>query len=265
MKMNQTVVLILFACAPALANNSIVGGKSVSANEWIAKTVVALVSVSNQGEALCTASLVAPDLAVTAAHCVTNPGHVPVTGLGLIFNTDVKKADASSIRRIDHALVPAEWRAGGTASRNTFDVALVHFAGGLPTGYQPSDLLPRDQSFSVGEKVELAGYGITNARTNAGAGRLRKTTVAVLNPQFSATEVSFDQSQGGGACHGDSGGPAFIVKKSHPYLFGITSRGTGNCDQDVIYTKIASYWDWFHQAASLLRGKNPGIRSHSEI
>ena len=105
----------------------------------------------------------------------------------------------------------------------------------------------------MGEKIELAGYGISDASDNIGAGILRKTSVIVLNPKFSSTEIELDQSHGGGACHGDSGGPAYLMIKKHPYLFGITSRGEGQCDREVIYTKIAAYQKWFTQAVRRLR------------
>lgn len=237
----------------AQRHDAIIGGTVVTAQNWIAQTVVALTATSDEGEALCTASLVAKDLAVTAAHCVTpsSPSHPAV--LTLLFGKNIHSVDANHTRLVDRVEVPAEWNPHASAATDTSDVALVHFTGGLPLGYSASDLLPFDQTLSAGQSVELAGYGISNASADAGAGILRKTQVKIANPHYSVSEVQLDQSQGGSACHGDSGGPAYVVISNHPYLFGITSRGGGNCDEDVIYTEISAYADWFTQASAVLR------------
>jgi len=254
MKTKLLSLVLLFTSTAWATNNSaeIIKGTKVTNQDWIAHTVVALVSSNAQGEALCTASLVAVDLAVTAAHCVTNETNTPST-LTLVFSTDLHKANSSLIRNIDRVEIPSEWNPVHSPQKNTSDIAVIHFSGGLPSGYAPSDLLPFDRSLSTGESVVLAGYGISNARADSGAGLLRKTQVSVLNPNYSPTEVEFDQTQGGGACHGDSGGPAYLLINGHPYLFGITSRGGGNCDQDVIYTKISAYQEWLTRAVKIIR------------
>jgi secreted trypsin-like serine protease len=249
-------MFVLALCTPlsfASANSSIIGGTTVDANDWIAHTVVAFVSTNSQSQALCTASLVADDLAITAAHCIVDDPSAPKSIYTLIFSTNIKNAQATLLRQIDKVEIPSEWNPGAQPDKNTSDVALVHFTGGLPTGYVYSDLLPFDQTLSAGQSVELAGYGISDATANTGAGILRKTTVTVLDPHYSPSEISFDQSKGGGACHGDSGGPAYFVIDNHPYLFGITSRGGGNCDQDVVYTEIAAYQAWFTSAVAAIR------------
>ena len=237
----------------AHATPFIVGGKTVSSNDFIAHSVVALVSKSASGEALCTASLVNTDLAITAAHCVTDASGNRINELALVFARTLKGINPDKVRRVDQALVPADWNPAGSSDYNTGDVALIHFSGGLPEGYSPSDLLPFDQEFQKGDSVMLAGYGITNAVSEAGAGILRKREVKVLNPNYSDTEIEFDQSEGGGACHGDSGGPAYFIINGHPYLFGITSRGAGNCDIEVVYSKISAYSKWFKDAVAKIR------------
>ena len=231
---------------------AIIHGSKVNTQDWIAHTVVALVSDNQEGEALCTASIVAADLALTAAHCVTNENNTPST-LTLIFSSKLKGANPNLLRAIDRVEIPAEWNPAGSSARDTSDVALIHFNGGLPDSYTPSDLLPFDHALTEGASVVLAGYGISNARSDTGAGILRKTSVNILNPNYSPSEIELDQTQGGGACHGDSGGPAYLLINDHPYLFGITSRGGGNCDEDVIYTKISAYQDWFTEAVAKIR------------
>ncbi len=241
----KMVFLFLSLHSMAFAEVNIIGGTKVSSADWISKTVVALVSRSESGEALCTASLVADDLAVTAAHCLASIEGDKISTLSLVFAHDLKLATPGNIRAVDNGLIP-----------DSGDVALIHFKGGLPAGYSHSDLLPFNKKLKAGESVELAGFGISDATHDTGAGVLRKVKVKILNPEFSATEVEMDQSHGGGACHGDSGGPAYVIINKHPFLFGITSRGGGNCDQDVIYSTISGFADWFKEAGAQLRGKH---------
>ena len=255
MKFNSMLVfycLVQFL-GVAHASVTIIGGKKVSAKEAIAHTVVALVSSSSKGQALCTASLVGQNLAITAAHCIVDQAHSQKSLYTLIFSTDLRHALPTEMREIDQVRIPAEWKPRKTLTKDTSDVALVHFVGSMPDGYQFSKLLPFDHDFIHGDTVEIAGFGISNAIKDNGEGVLRKTQVHVLDPHYSNSEVSFDQTEGGGACHGDSGGPAYVIIKKTPYLFGITSRGGGNCDQDVIYTKISAYQDWFTRAVASLR------------
>ena len=259
MKLKYKSISILFATlmsCPTLASVNqaeIIKGTDVGAQDWIAHSVVALISSNEQSQALCTASIVAQDLAITAAHCVTSDAPDLQSTLTLIFSRDIHGASPANFRKIDRVEVPAEWNPMGSGQKDTSDVAVVHFSGGLPAGYAPSNLLPFNQPLSQGQAVVLAGYGITNATADTGAGVLRKTTVVISDPNYSISEVELDQTHGGGACHGDSGGPAYVIINGHPYLFGITSRGGGNCDEDVIYTKISAYQDWFARAVAAIR------------
>ena len=250
-----TLILLNLATAsePCHAASPIVQGTKVTAGNRVSKTVVALIGSSAQGQSLCTASLVAQDLAVTAAHCVTEENSAQAIPLTIIFATDIHAATANQIRKVDGVRFPVEWNPAAQGAKNTADVAVLHFSGGLPVPYEASDLLPFDQVLKKGEVVEIAGYGISNATTDQGEGILRHTNITLIEPAYSATEVRLDQSHGGGACHGDSGGPAYLVISGQPYLFGITSRGSGACDIDVIYTRLEPYRAWFEKASASLR------------
>jgi len=250
--MNSKIVpFMLFASCQAFASGPIIGGSKVSSSDFISHSVVALVSTSEDGQALCTASLVASDLAVTAAHCVKDQNRAPRAQIDLLFGLDIHSP--VGVRSVDRAEVPSQWNPSSDSGSDTSDVALIHFNGGLPAGYVPSELMPFNQELVKGQSVVLAGFGITNAVENDGEGTLRKTTVTVLNENYSPSEIELDQSHGGGACHGDSGGPAYLMMNQHPYLFGITSRGGGECDEDVIYTKLSAYADWFKTAVAAIR------------
>jgi hypothetical protein len=119
------------------------------------------------------------------------------------------------------------------------DLALVFFEGGLPAGMQPA-LLPFNQpSLSAKESLWVAGFGHSNL------GQLRKISLSLW--QFSKGRTLFwlNQVKGQGACHGDSGGPAYLPRNGHLYVVGVTSYGyTTSCEQFSIYTHLEPYLPW---------------------
>jgi secreted trypsin-like serine protease len=77
-----------------------------------------------------------------------------------------------------------------------------------------------------------------------------------MDPNFSETEISFSSTDGSGACHGDSGGPAFATIKGQKVIVGITSRTTdksGGCHKDSVYTNVAAYKTLIDQMAAKLQ------------
>ncbi len=70
------------------------------------------------------------------------------------------------------------------------------------------------------------------------------------------SEASLDQRRGTGACHGDSGGPAYLALEGGYALWGVTSRGLNDpnddCSQFAIYTKAMPYANWIVKAKRFL-------------
>jgi hypothetical protein len=250
--------LLLSIVSPrSYASNYIVGGKIVSPEDPITDSTVGVYTPSADGRsgALCTGTLIKKDIALTAAHCI-EPGTKPT----LIFNRDLHSPGAAH-RASEGVAVNQKWQKLRGQGMDQGDIALVKFDGRLPEGYHPVPTLPRAASLRSGEKVTLAGYGISNARKKTGAGRLRKTQVSVLNDRPGKSEMILDQAHGHGACHGDSGGPAFVRTGSGIALAGLTNRSypdsaPDDCAHDVVYTKVPAYKKWIQTNESRLE-KSP--------
>lgn len=237
--------------------DEIVGGVSVTDRDAIEKSVVALYRQAGTTGMLCSATLIAKDMAVTAAHCVDQG----IDGMVVIFGNDIQADAKDAVRVIGSEIQPA-WSAAHPNDQDLGDIAVIRFDGELPDGFKPARLAPPKMSISAGETVVLAGYGITNAKSQAGAGVLRKAEVKIINPAFGKTEMILDQRDGSGACHGDSGGPAFITKTSRgkevTYLVGVTNRSypdaaPDDCKQQVVYTKVMPYRSWISASEKELR------------
>lgn len=250
------LLFVLFAVVcPLLAraemgNIEIIGGVNVDPSDPIAATTVAV----TLDDGLCTGSIIDTDLVVTAGHCVGDgTGRVEI-----VFTPDtIKNPHALTVRATGTA-VPPEYKGANSSGKDQYDIALIHFAGGLPKGYGKATLMSPREKLTNGETVTLAGYGIANAITEVGAGVLRKTQVTIAKANFGKTEVLLDQTHGSGACHGDSGGPAFVQSANRLELWGVTNRGypdhaPDDCAHQAVYTNILAHTAWLADAAQRLR------------
>lgn len=241
--------LVLAACAPKgetsqelqAKGDSIIGGTEVAENDKILQSVVAI--YDKTAKQLCTGSLLENNVVVTAAHCIGN-GEMYV-----FFGTAL--GPQAPRRLIDVVTISPYWETRHSETFNTGDIALVHFQGTVPEGFKPIKLLKDKRTLRKGLTVVLAGYGISNGVSGEGSGTLRKTSVKIADPKFSATEVTLDQTHGTGACHGDSGGPAYVEVKGEYVLWGVTSRGVNDekndCSQLAAYTSTLYYNAWIER------------------
>ncbi|MEK6580603.1 MAG: trypsin-like serine protease [Bdellovibrionota bacterium] len=227
-------------------NDWIIGGDLVPETDPVLKSTVAVTS----GNSLCTGSLIAKDIVVTAAHCVSN-----ATEMSVVFTRDLAKSGVSA--EVLGAIINPNYDPFG--SKDNSDIAVLQIKGTLPRGYTSAAIMPTKTKLNNGQVVKLAGFGISNAFTHVGAGVLRKVNVNVRDSAFSRSEVTLDQTRGKGACHGDSGGPAFVITKTGQLqLWGVTSRGApddtaDDCAHGAVYTKINSHRSFISKAMAQLR------------
>lgn len=237
-------------------DSGIIGGQDVADSDTLMKSTVGLILLMGDSQAICTGSLVSENVVLTAAHCV-----VGIDGAVVVYGADLEKAakDKKYLKVTNVFVHPSYSEA---AKKDSHDIALVRFEGKLPDSYAPTALLSDTSLLSKGLQVTLAGYGASSEENGdlSGSAVLRKTTVPLANPQFSKTEMSFSSSSGSGACHGDSGGPAFATVKGQTVLVGVTSRTTdpkGGCHKDSIYTNVAPYKDMIEKMAAKLQASSP--------
>lgn len=282
-----SLCLLLGACAPSDKNQpqssnadfldltkntpfNIINGQDVDpSKDTFSYSIVALYNIEN--ESLCTGSIIDNHYIITAAHCMP----VEPRNILVLFGTSFKEAAKSKqfIRASDgiahenyFKTMESIEKTKNISEHNWGDIALVEIDQDLPPGYKPiaiSNLTNseplKDNNFaatSSQRETLLAGYGLFDGVKGTGSGLLRKTIVSIDNPSYSETEASLDQTNGTGACHGDSGGPAYVQVKNKYLLWGITSRGlkdlNNDCSKYSVYTKISAYKDWVIEARKLL-------------
>jgi V8-like Glu-specific endopeptidase len=195
----------------------------------------AVVAIDIGGRALCTGSLVAPNVVLTARHCVARttevvecPATAPQVGSNYAASSlhVIVGDDASTGRDVArglHILAPDAWALCGA------DIALIILD-------QPVDgvgpLRVRRSGVAKGDHVRAVGYGRPSDASQVAGVKLLRDHVRVL--EISASEFQVGEA----TCNGDSGGPA--LDDSTGEIVGVVSRGGPSCDgPDVrnIYTR----------------------------
>ena len=170
---------------------------------------------------LCSGSLIAPDVFLTAAHCGTEGSRVTVT-----FDSAYQTGDQTYTGTFHgDSLWP------GTHA-DPHDIAVVKLDSPV-TGVSPVRLPTAGSvgSLSQGTPVTAVGYGASTLDVNRGLRYtytdVRNAAVGKLNAvNQSYLQISENSAQGyGGGCFGDSGGPNFVGGVQ----VGITVSGDRNC------------------------------------
>ena len=173
-----------------------VGGASLP-DQVIARQVVLIVSAGS----LCSGVAIAPDLVLTAAHCVLGKGK---------YRLVTYEGGRSSVKEAARVVPHPQFAPRADAP----DLALVKLATPLSSTLIPAAFSERRTPPSVGERFVVAGFGVATAGQRRTAGTLRAATLVVTD-RPSSQQISLvdpknlGEAPGLGVCNGNSGGPVF--------------------------------------------------------
>lgn len=193
---------------------------------------------------LCSGTLIAPDVVLTAAHCVSVVANVK-GDCGLKVVTEQKPnlvafanapTSPTTLAAFPHrarkVVVPADAKQGVCEN----DIALVFLDSPM------EDATPRVPSFktpAVGDRIVTVGFGKTCDETDAGcAWGTRRMSVAapITMMTLSEAEIATDR---GKEHEGDSGGGA--LSEDLGTVVGIVSAGSGPYS---VFTSVAKFETW---------------------
>lgn len=197
---------------------------------------VAIGHFGASGSACCSGTLIAPNVILTAAHCV------PCNATEIFVGALARSPSTGRIYSVQQ-VIPHESYNFPTAHAN--DLALVVLTESLPQELVRE--LATTQEFNAATTYTVVGFGRTDLG-NSGI-KLEATVArsAVYTKEFTAGGFGFD------TCNGDSGGPAYLAMPNGRFhLAGVTSRG-GDCGTGGIYVRVDAYRSWIDERLTELR------------
>jgi secreted trypsin-like serine protease len=189
---------------------------------------------------------------LTAAHCVTEaaargPGVVPVGAERFVVVPGEDAAESTDVYPAEAVFVEPGYD-GGFAED---DVAVVRYFfddDAPPPTIEP--LTPEDDDLAPNDGLTLVGYGQTEEPQSNTERRTVERRVGDLADEL----VAFDQSDGVGACFGDSGGPGLVQVNGQERVGLVISGGVDGQDQPpceggfTLGMRVSAYDDFIRGA-----------------
>ncbi|MFZ0609150.1 MAG: S1 family peptidase [Xanthobacteraceae bacterium] len=203
----------------------------------------------------CTATAIARDLLLTAAHCVQ-----PGADYKLVGSAPGQEPVLKNIVRIERDPQFELKRLFGHLA--TADVALIKLEEPLPPRIPPVRIGGDTETVAVGDTLVVAGYGVT-VRGDGRTGGTVRAAALVVTGQPGPLQIRLydprtrDESAGLGACAGDSGAPAFHDTEGSLTIVGVVSWSTGpkllaGCGGLTGITPLVRYRIWIVDTARAL-------------
>jgi V8-like Glu-specific endopeptidase len=179
----------------------------------------------NGGTYMCSAALVAPNIVLTAAHCIS------------MRVSNVTFVGGNNMWREDFSYPAFEWHMNplydGLQPDN--DVAIIRISGDTAAlGIEPIPVNCETMSL-LGETLQLVGYG----QTASGWSGIRYWTTMYVNRETPGYMSLYGDGLTG-MCSGDSGGPALYTREDgNVYVVGVTSSvdDTSDCLGHTYYPR----------------------------
>ncbi|HJK90014.1 MAG TPA: S1 family peptidase [Polyangiaceae bacterium LLY-WYZ-15_(1-7)] len=207
---------------------AIVNGERTTGNE------PAVVAVLNRFGGLCTGTLVAPRIVLTAKHCVQNPNAAApndasafVVGIG-----DQIRGFSETFNVTDVVTTPGTYTDSGGLGGALVGVDVAVVTLGRAADITPYEVFRGSPEDLFGETLRAVGFGEI---PSGGAGVKYETTSTISSVRGGVIYTPPT------ICQGDSGGPLMTMDNE---VIGVASFGTGSCGSGINgYNRVDRFLD----------------------
>jgi V8-like Glu-specific endopeptidase len=238
------------------AHTAIVGGSSASPG-MLPGIVLIADNLGGGLAAYCTGTVVAPNMVLTAAHCLEDDTGAlePASGFSVVSGTVDPSTTAGQTSGVSQVLIFPQYE----RAADNGDAGLLILT--TPTSAAAVTLADSD-AYDQSGTVAVAGWGLTHPTDRTIPANLQWANFAIQDYEYCATADNHDglQFQYGyefcagdptgytvSVCPGDSGGPAFAQAPGGGLIeVGIVARGDDACDTTVpsIFTRVELIQPW---------------------
>ncbi|MCG8417314.1 MAG: trypsin-like serine protease [Proteobacteria bacterium] len=247
--MKKTLVLLVsglfLGCAVGEDNLNVTDEEIVGGTPTAGDPAVVAVYAREPGAdrgSLCTGTVIAADVVLTAAHCVFPDLVGADAEFSVLLGHDITDPDTRG-PEIPAAAVHYDEQFNPNNLTNGHDIAVVILSERVdiePVPYR-REALP---SSFVGDPVRIIGYGLNNGFSQSGAGVKREADVNLNG--FDSKLVRTGRF-GRNICNGDSGGPVLMEIDGQETIIGVNSFGFIFCLFEASSTRVDTYSDFVDQ------------------
>jgi hypothetical protein len=246
--------------------SAIIGGTPAAPNTWSWNARLEISTPSH--DEVCSGSVVAPSVILTAGHCVvddvTNTVDAPSDLVVTTGRTTFADPASGQVLGVTHvALYPSF-----SLSTVRGDVALLELAS--PTSSQAISLAqPSDTAaYGPGAGTIVAGWGLVDATEDTLPTQLMTVPLTVQTNSLCESSLAdvtlgFDPStmfcaessdQSAGTCNGDSGGPAVGLNAAGALIeIGVVSWNREGCVHPDVFARVAALSAWLGPTIAALQ------------
>lgn len=237
-----------------VSSSFVVNGEFVEASDWVSRSVVAVLWLEDKKiRGVCSGTLIAPNVVLTAAHCVDG-----FKSLSLAFTQNFSRLRPEMVRAVETRRLHPLWQTNKTKNTSRGfargDIALVTFHGATPPEYEPAALIPQSVGLTAGLVVEVAGFGVTTPGASIQTAIKLHKAFSRIHGRYDSNTWLLDGSKSS-TCYGDSGGPAFIHYKGKTYVWGVTNAELGRCARLMVHADIRAFQPWLSDQIRELQNK----------